>query len=109
MEKRIRSIKYNRVNNNTRIGRGRRSIYVKPKSNFYPARFTVVIIAIAIFKVYDYLTSRYNKFSKVIVPDPILLVKDGKIIDESMEKARISRKELGILYETKWNRRYFYY
>jgi len=54
----------------------------------------VIIIAIAIFKVYDYLTSRYNKFSKVIVPDPILLVKDGKIIDESMEKARISRKEL---------------
>ena len=36
----------------------------------------------------------YKKFSKVIVPDPILLVKDGKIIEESMKKARISRKEL---------------
>lgn len=57
-----------------------------------PQGFTVVIIAIAIFKIYDYLASRYNKFSKVIVPDPILLVKDGKIIDESMKKARISRK-----------------
>src|SRR5215213_6568324 len=67
---------------------------VNPSQTSIPQGFTVVIIAIAIFKIYDYLTSRYNKFSKVIVPDPILLVKDGKIIDESMEKARISRKEL---------------
>ena len=52
------------------------------------------IIAIAIFKLYDYLTTKYKKFSKVIVPDPILLVKNGKIIEESMKKARISRKEL---------------
>ena len=35
-----------------------------------------------------------NKFSKAIVSDPIRLVKDGKIIDESMKKAKISKKEL---------------
>ncbi|MGE3859819.1 MAG: YetF domain-containing protein [Nitrososphaeraceae archaeon] len=35
-----------------------------------------------------------TRFSKVIEPDPILLVKDGKMIDEAMKKAKISRKEL---------------
>ncbi len=64
---------------------------LNPSQTSIPQGFTVVIIAIAIFKIYDYLASRYNKFSKVIVPDPILLVNDGKIIDESMKKARISR------------------
>ena len=36
----------------------------------------VIIIAITIFKMYDYLTTRYKKFSKVILANPILLVKD---------------------------------
>ncbi len=67
---------------------------VNPNQTSIPQGFTVVIIAIAIFKIYDYLASRYNKFSKAIVSDPILLVKDGKIIDESMKKAKISKKEL---------------
>jgi uncharacterized membrane protein YcaP (DUF421 family) len=66
---------------------------LNPSQTSIPQGFTVVIIAIAIFKIYDYLASRYNKLSKFIVPDPILLVKDGKIIEESMKKARISRKE----------------
>ena len=67
---------------------------LNPSQTSIPQGFTVVIIAIAIFKIYDYLGSRYSKLSKVIVPDPILLVKDGKIIDESMKKAKISKKEL---------------
>ncbi len=67
---------------------------LNPNETSIPQGFTVIIIAIAIFKLYDYLTTKYKKFSKVIVPDPILLVKDGKIIEESMKKARISRKEL---------------
>ena len=46
--------------------------------------FMVIFIAIAIFKMYDYLTTRYKKFSKVILSIPILLVKDGKILKESM-------------------------
>ena len=50
---------------------------VNPSQTSIPQGFTVVIIAIAIFKVYDYLASRYNKFSKAIVSDPILLVKEG--------------------------------
>ena len=67
---------------------------VNPNQTSIPQGFTVVIIAIAIFKIYDYLASRYNKFSKAIVSDPIRLVEDGKIIDESMKKANISKKEL---------------
>ena len=67
---------------------------LNPSQTSIPQGFTVVIIAIAVFKIYDYLGSRYNKLSKVIVSYPILLVKDGKVIDESMNKARISRKEL---------------
>ncbi len=67
---------------------------LNPSQTSIPQGFTVVIIAIAIFKIYDYLTTRYDKFSKAIEPDPILLVKDGKIIDEAMKKAKISRKEL---------------
>jgi uncharacterized membrane protein YcaP (DUF421 family) len=67
---------------------------LNPSQTSIPQGFTVVIIAIAIFKVYDYLTIKYTKFNKVIEPDPILLVKDGKMIDEAMKKARISKKEL---------------
>jgi uncharacterized membrane protein YcaP (DUF421 family) len=67
---------------------------LKPSETSIPQGFTVIIIAIAIFKIYDYLTTKYTKVSKVIERDPILLVKDGKIMDEALEKAKISRKEL---------------
>ena len=66
---------------------------LNPTEVSIPQGFTVIIIAIAIFKMYDYLTTKYRKFSKVIVAKPILLVKDGKILDESLMKARISREE----------------
>jgi uncharacterized membrane protein YcaP (DUF421 family) len=67
---------------------------LNPSQTSIPQGFTVVVIAIAIFKIYDYLTIKSTRFSKVIEPDPILLVKDGKMIDEAMKKAKISRKEL---------------
>ena len=66
---------------------------LNPTETSIPQGFTVIIIAIAIFKMYDYLTTRYKRFSKVIVSKPILLVKDGNILQESMLKARISRDE----------------
>ncbi len=66
---------------------------LNPTEVSIPQGFTVIIIAIAIFKMYDYLTTKYKKFSKVIVAKPILLVKDGKILEDSMMKARISRDE----------------
>ncbi|MGZ5491549.1 MAG: DUF421 domain-containing protein [Nitrososphaeraceae archaeon] len=66
---------------------------LNPTETSIPQGFTVIIIAIAIFKMYDYLTTRYKRFSKVIVSKPILLVKDGNISYDSMLKARISRDE----------------
>jgi uncharacterized membrane protein YcaP (DUF421 family) len=66
---------------------------LNPTETFIPQGFTVIIIAIAIFKMYDYLTTRYKKFNKMIVSKPILLVKDGKILEDSMMKARISEDE----------------
>jgi uncharacterized membrane protein YcaP (DUF421 family) len=66
---------------------------LNPTETSIPQGFTVIIIAIAIFKMYDYLTTRYKRFSKVIVSKPILLVKDGNILHESLLKARISRDE----------------
>jgi uncharacterized membrane protein YcaP (DUF421 family) len=57
-----------------------------------PQGYAVIIIAIAIFKIYDYFTTKYRRFSKMIVSKPILLVKDGKILDEWLMKTRISRE-----------------
>ncbi len=66
---------------------------LNPTEVSIPQGFAVIIIAIAVFKMYDYLTTRYKRFSKVIVSKPILLVKDGNILHEAMLKARISRDE----------------
>jgi uncharacterized membrane protein YcaP (DUF421 family) len=44
--------------------------------------------------MYDYLTTRYKKFGKIIVADPILLVKDGNILNEGLMKAKVSKDEL---------------
>jgi uncharacterized membrane protein YcaP (DUF421 family) len=66
---------------------------LNPTETSIPQGFAVIIIAIAVFKLYDYLTTKYRKFSKMIVSKPILLVKDGKILDDSLMKARISREE----------------
>lgn len=66
---------------------------LNPTEISIPQGYAVIIVAIAIFKMYDYLTTKYRRFSKMIVAKPILLVKEGKILDESMIKARISREE----------------
>ncbi|HET7643409.1 MAG TPA: YetF domain-containing protein [Nitrososphaeraceae archaeon] len=66
---------------------------LNPNEVSIPQGFAVIIIAIAIFKMYDYLTTRYKKFSKVIVAEPILLVKDGNILHDALMKARISKDE----------------
>ena len=67
---------------------------LNPTEISIPQGYAVIIVAIAIFKMYDYLTTKYRRFSKMIVAKPILLVKEGKILDESLLKARISREEL---------------
>ena len=74
---------------------------LNPSQISIPQAFTVVIIAIAIFKMYDYLTTRYKKFSKMIVSKPILLVEDGNILHEAMLKTGISTDEFES-YLRKW-------
>ncbi|HEX5187601.1 MAG TPA: YetF domain-containing protein [Nitrososphaeraceae archaeon] len=66
---------------------------LNPTETSIPQGFAVIIIAIAIFKMYDYLTTRYKRFGKVIVAEPILLVKDGNILHDALLKARISKDE----------------
>jgi uncharacterized membrane protein YcaP (DUF421 family) len=66
---------------------------LNPNGTSIPQGYAVIIVAIAIFKMYDYLTTKYRRFSKMIVAKPILLVENGKILDESLLKARISREE----------------
>ncbi|HET7642044.1 MAG TPA: YetF domain-containing protein [Nitrososphaeraceae archaeon] len=66
---------------------------LNPTGTSIPQGFAVIIIAIAIFKMYDYLTTRYKRFGKIIVAEPILLVKDGNILQEALLKARISNDE----------------
>ena len=46
-----------------------------------PQGYAVIIIAIAIFNMYDYFNTKYRRFSKMIVSKPILLVRDGKIFE----------------------------
>ena len=66
---------------------------LNPTEISIPQGFAVIIIAIAIFKMYDYLTTRYKRFGKIIVAEPILLVKDGNILHDALLKARISKDE----------------
>ena len=81
---------------------------LNPTETSIPQVFTVIIIAIAIFKMYDYLTTRYKRFSKVIISKPILLLKDGNILHKLLLKARISREEFDS-FKTRWYREYFRY
>src|SRR5215207_5078889 len=55
--------------------------------------YAVIIVAIAMFKMYDYLTTTYRRFSKMIAAKPILLLENGKILNKALLKARISREE----------------
>ncbi len=66
---------------------------LNPTEVSIPQGFAVIIIVIAIFKMYDYLTTKYRRLSKAIVSNPILLIKDGKILDGHLMKARIPLEE----------------
>ena len=53
-----------------------------------PQAFTAIIIVVILFKVFDYFTMKSHRFSKLTVPEAILLVKDG-----GLHKARIDDRE----------------
>lgn len=66
-------------------------IYVEEIS--IPQAFTAIIIAVILFKVFDYFTMKSNRFSKLTVPEAILLVKDGQMVDNGLHKTRIDDRE----------------
>jgi uncharacterized membrane protein YcaP (DUF421 family) len=58
-----------------------------------PQAFTAIIIVVILFKVFDYFTMKSHRFSKLTVPEAILLVKDGAMVDNGLHKARIDDRE----------------
>ena len=58
-----------------------------------PQAFTAIIIVGILFKVFDYLTMKSTRFSRLTVPKAILLVKDGQMVDNDLHKARIDDRE----------------
>ena len=58
-----------------------------------PQAFTAIIIVGILFKVFDYLTMKSTRFSRLTVPEAILLVKDGQMVDNGLHKARIDDRE----------------
>ena len=55
--------------------------------------FAAVVLVVVLFKAFDYFTARNKAFSHITMPPPILLAKDGKIIDEGLKDARLSKDE----------------
>jgi len=58
-----------------------------------PQVFTAIVIVVILFKVFDYLTMKSTRFSKLTVPEAILLVKDGQVVQNGLHKARIDDRE----------------
>ena len=58
-----------------------------------PQAFTAIVIVVILFKVFDYLTMKSTRFSKLTVPEAILLVKDGQMVENGLHKARIDDRE----------------
>lgn len=59
-----------------------------------PQAITAVAIVIALFKMIDYLTARSKRIKRLVIAQPVQLVKDGKYIARGLTQARISENEL---------------
>jgi uncharacterized membrane protein YcaP (DUF421 family) len=66
-------------------------IYISEMS--IPQAITSVVIVVILFKLLDYVTMKSKKFSKLTVPNAILLVKDGKYVQGGLKKAKIDERE----------------
>ncbi|MBA3749944.1 MAG: DUF421 domain-containing protein [Nitrosopumilus sp.] len=66
-------------------------IYLKEMS--IPQAITSVLIVVLLFKLFDYLTMKSNRFSRLTIAEPILLAKDGQAIKEGLHQARIDDRE----------------
>ena len=53
-----------------------------------PQAITSIIIVVILFKLLDYATMKSKRFSKLTLPNAILLVKDGKYIEGGLKKLK---------------------
>jgi uncharacterized membrane protein YcaP (DUF421 family) len=58
-----------------------------------PQAIVAVVIVVILFKLIDYLTAKSKRFTRLVVAQPIQLVKDGKYIQRGLRRARISENE----------------
>jgi uncharacterized membrane protein YcaP (DUF421 family) len=58
-----------------------------------PHAFTSILVVVILFKVFDYFTSKSKRFGKAILPKPILIVKDGRLVEKGLEDARMNKDE----------------
>ncbi|HKQ22009.1 MAG TPA: YetF domain-containing protein [Nitrososphaeraceae archaeon] len=58
-----------------------------------PQAISAVVIIVVIFKGIDYVTSRSKRVTRLLVAQPVQLVKDGKYVLSGLKKARISDDE----------------
>lgn len=69
-------------------------IYVEAEDGMpIPRSLVAVIVVVALFKLLDYLTMKSNKFSKLSLGEPTLIVKDGKFVENGLRNARLDEKE----------------
>jgi uncharacterized membrane protein YcaP (DUF421 family) len=58
-----------------------------------PQAIVAVVIVVILFKLIDYLTAKSKRFTRLVVAQPIQLIKDGKYIQRGLRRARISENE----------------
>lgn len=58
-----------------------------------PQSISAVVIIVVIFKGIDFVTSRSKRVTRILVAQPVQLVKDGKYVLSGLKKARISNDE----------------
>ncbi|MFC7686315.1 DUF421 domain-containing protein [Ureibacillus sp. GCM10028918] len=62
----------------------------------FPLWFTLVLIIVLVTMIYlfDLITSKSDKAEKLIIGEPLLLIENGEIIEESLKKERLAETEL---------------
>ncbi len=58
-----------------------------------PQALTAIVIVVVLFKLTDFLTQRSKRFKRVTISPPVLLVEDGKFIEDGLDKAKIEKEE----------------
>ena len=82
-----RTIEHGRTPNHNRSWlRHWREPMISTEEMTLPKAFTAIIIVVALFKLIDYLTIRSRQFERFTEQEPTLLAKDGKYIEEYLER-----------------------